>query len=115
MAADATKPSAQSEPPGGNNKKKRRRVATNSSLHQSSVGLQETAVEARQEAEAEAQGLRQHAGGRVGSSAGGNSAEGTHYNPQGLRPTPVARALAGPTVHILVEGYVSSCTDACLE
>jgi len=70
-------------------------------------------LEARQEAEA--QGLRQHAGGGLGSSAGGNSADGTHYKPQGLKPTPVARALAGPTVHLLVEGYVSSCTDARLK
>ena len=29
------------------------------------------------------------------------------YRVQGLRPIPVARALAGPTVHILLEGYVS--------
>ncbi len=115
MAADATKPSAQPEPSGGNNKKKRRRVAANSSLHQSSVGLQEADVEARQEAEAEAQGLRQHAGRGLGLSAGGNGAEGTHYHPLGLKPTPVARALAGPTVHLLVEGYVSSWTDASLK
>ncbi len=113
VAADATKPSAQPEPSGGNNKKRRRRVARTSSLHQSSVGLQEADVEARQEAEAEAQALRQHAGGGLGSSAGPHRAQGTHYNPHGLKPTPVARALAGPTVHILVEGYVSSCTDAC--
>ncbi len=113
MAVDATKPSAQPEPSGGNNNKKRTRVAANSSLHQSSAGLQEADVEARHQAEA--QGLRQHAGGELGSSAGGNSAGGTHYHPQGLKPTPVARALAGPTVHILVEGYVSSCTDACLK
>ena len=115
MAADASTPSAQPEPPGGNNKKKRRRVATTSSLHQSSAGLQEADVEVRQEVEAEAQGLGQHAGGGLRSSAGEDSAEGTHYNPQGLKPTPIARALAGPTVHILVEGYVSSCTDARLK
>ena len=30
-----------------------------------------------------------------------------HYRPQGLRPTPAAQGLAGPTVHILLEGYVS--------
>lgn len=113
IAADASTPSAQPEPPGGNNKKKRRRVATNSSLHQSSADLQEADLEARQEAEA--QGLGQHARGGVGSNAGGNRVQGTHYNPQGLKPTPGARALAGPTVHRLVEGYVSSCTDACLK
>ena len=113
MAADASQPSAQPEPSGEHNNKKRRRVATNSSLHQSSAGLQEADVEAGHQAEA--QGLRQHAGGNLGSSAGGNSAEGPHYNPQGLKPTAVARALAGPTVHILIEGYVSSCTYACLK
>lgn len=70
-------------------------------------------MEARHQAEA--QGLRQHAEGGLGSSAGGNSGNEAHCNPQGLKPTPVARALAGPTVHILVEGYVSSCTDICLK
>lgn len=34
--------------------------------------------------------------------------EEPHYaSARGLRPNPVARALAGPTVHILLEGYVS--------
>ena len=112
-AADATKPSAQPASSGENNKKKRWRVATTSSLHQSSAALQEADAEARPEAEA--QGLGQRAGGGLGSSAGEISAEKTHYNPQGLKPTPVARPLAGPTVHILVEGYVSSCTDAYLK
>ena len=111
-AADATKPSAQPASSGENNKK-RSRVAITSSLHQSSAGLQEADAEARPEAEA--QGLGQRAGGGLGSSAGEISAEKTHYNPQGLKPTPVARPLAGPTVHILVEGYVSSCTDAYLK
>ncbi|KAL0040428.1 hypothetical protein WJX77_006750 [Trebouxia sp. C0004] len=103
MAADATKPLAQPEPSGGNNNKKRRMVAAHRSLHDSPAGLQEADVEARHQAEP--QGLRQRAGGDLESSAGVNSAEGTHYNPQGLGPTPAARALAGPTVHILVEGY----------
>ena len=35
-----------------------------------------------------------------------------HYQPQGLKPSPVARALAGPTVHLLLEGYVSPCPFA---
>ena len=34
-------------------------------------------------------------------------AEGPHYRPEGLRPSPAACALAGPTVHMLLEGYVS--------
>ncbi|KAL0042709.1 hypothetical protein WJX79_008332 [Trebouxia sp. C0005] len=103
MAAGATEPSAQPEPSGGDNNKKRRRAATNSSLHPSCADLQEADMEARHQAEA--QGLRQHAEGGLGSSAGGNSGNEAHCNPQGLKPTPVARALAGPTVHILVEGY----------
>lgn len=113
FTAGSTEPSAQPEPSGGNNKKEHRRIIANSSMHQSAAGLQEADVEARRQAEA--QGFRQHARGDLGSSAEGNSAEGTHYNPQGLKPTPAARPLAGPTVHILVEGYVRSCTDACLK
>lgn len=34
-------------------------------------------------------------------------AEEPYYgNARGFKPSPVARALAGPTVHILLEGYV---------
>lgn len=39
---------------------------------------------------------------------GGGMVEEPHYaSARGLRPNPAARALAGPTVHILLEGYVS--------
>lgn len=32
------------------------------------------------------------------------------YDPKGLQPTPAARPLAGPTVHMILEGYVSTFT-----
>lgn len=39
--------------------------------------------------------------------ASSGMAEEPHYRAEGLRPRPAARALAGPTVHMLQEGYVS--------
>lgn len=36
------------------------------------------------------------------------SAQRPHYRPRGLKPTPAARPLAGPTVHQLLYQYVSN-------
>ena len=51
------------------------------------------------------------AGGAASPEAAGSGTglvEEAHYgSATGLKPSPVARALAGPTVHMLLEGYVS--------
>ena len=91
------------------NKGKKRKMAK-SGILQSLPSPQAAETEAR--GEAGAWGRTQQVGHDLHlreGTAGSGEAEASHYTPQGLKPTPVARALAGPTVHILVEGYVSHC------
>lgn len=56
----------------------------------------------------EAEGGKAAAAVGGGSSSGGWVEEAPHCDgPRGLQPRAAARGLAGPTLHILVEGYVS--------
>ena len=64
-----------------------------------------------EEAKEVASAADEAAGGAASAEAadsGKGLVEEPHYgSARGLRPSPVARALAGPTVHVLLEGYVS--------
>lgn len=96
---------------GQHNKAKKWKMAKSGPL-QSLPRPQAAEAEAEARGEAGAWGRRQQLGHDLPSREGvadSGKAEASHYHPQGLKPTPVARALAGPTVHILVEGYVSYC------
>lgn len=93
------------------NKGKKRKMAKSGTL-QSLPSPQAAEAEAEARGEARAWGRTQQVGHDLQpreGTAGSGKAEASHYAPQGLKPTPVARALAGPTVHMLVEGYVSNC------
>ncbi len=92
------KPGSNAAPSGGGRKKQQQHAESNRPPPE--VGC-----------EAEVDGLAYQAhgadlGSRPAGIANSRNAQAPHYRPQGLKPTPVARALAGPTVHILVEGYV---------
>ena len=94
----------------GQHKQAKKRKMARSALLQSVPSPQAGEDEAN--GDAEAYGKTQQVGHDLQSReevANSGKAEASHYTPQGLRPTPAARALAGPTVHILVEGYVSHC------